>query len=125
MKSLEEALEKSSVYLKKPLAMGFTNELPEGPLAVKGSTTDIASIKKAEDRDSLILRLVNLSTQRDNVKIKLKEALFDRVFLCDASEERKEEISIENSEISLVCKPKEIVTVELQPLGRQNSQGAS
>lgn len=116
--SLEEALKKSSLYLKKPLALAFTGRLPEAPLTVDSSTTEITAMKKSESRESFILRLANLSTEKDRVEIRLREGLFGKAFLCTANEKRSGEVPIENGVVCIACGPKKVVTLELEVNGR-------
>lgn len=112
--SLEDIVKRSCSYLKKPLSIGFAGRRPETPLTVDSLTTEVTAIKKAENGESIILRLVNFSEESDNVKIRLREGLFSKACLCTAAEKREEEIPIQNNLVSVACGPKKIVTLEFE-----------
>jgi mannosylglycerate hydrolase len=73
----------------------------------------ISCLKKAEDRNSLILRLSNATSEEINGNVKIFTE-FNEAYRCNLNEERKEAIAIENgNETSLVVRKGEIATIEI------------
>ncbi len=111
--SLDSALERSSLYLKTPISMTQMRRVPKAPFEIGSKTCEITAIKKAENRESVIVRLSNLSNRKDRISVKFDESLFSKVFLCSSSEERLEEIQVVGGAFSVVCEPKKLLTLEM------------
>jgi len=76
------------------------------------STITLEAIKKAEDGEDLIIRLVERYTTHRKIQL-----FFDRpvkkAWACNLMEEKEEELSVNSHIIDLVTKPHEIVTIRV------------
>ena len=102
----------------KPLSVvtrGHTGNLPiEAPLLeIVGHGIDVTAVKHAEDRNTTIVRLVNLGDKPQSVKIGMQSSIAE-AFNLNLAEERLSAIRVDASgHISLLIDPRKIVTIEL------------
>lgn len=81
-------------------------------LQVEGEGVILSAFKKAEFDDAIIIRLFNITGIEQSAKIKLNFN-FNRILLSNMLEEDKDELNHSNNYISLIFKPKEIVTLKI------------
>lgn len=72
----------------------------------------LTACKKAEERDSLILRFYNLSGEAQPLNISLN-SVFTEAYLTNLNEERQSELKIADGKLSLTVPKKKIITIEL------------
>ena len=90
-----------------------TIHVGESLLQVQGDGIDVTAVKRCEDRDTLLVRLVNLSDQTQPVTLGLAGGL-QAAHCLDLAETRQAElpISVEGT-LKLLVEPRRIVSVEL------------
>ena len=71
----------------------------------------MTAFKKAEDRDTAILRLFN--TANETVALTLNIPAFSSAWLTNLGEERQSDLTVTDGKITLEISPKKILTVEL------------
>ena len=71
----------------------------------------MTAFKKAEDRDTAILRLFN--TANETVTLTLNIPAFSSAWLTNLGEERQSDLTVTDGKITLEIPPKKILTVEL------------
>ena len=83
-------------------------------LGIAGSTAGVvlSALKKAEDRDSVIVRLFNPGDRAADATLKPGFAV-KQVFAVNFLEERQEQIAIENGTVAVQLRPHQIQTIEL------------
>ena len=69
--------------------------------------------KKAEDRNTVILRLYEAFGQKTTATF-TGNFNFKKAFICDLLENREQPLKTQNGSFTLTLKPFEIVTVELE-----------
>jgi alpha-mannosidase len=72
----------------------------------------MTAFKKAEDRDSAILRLFNTTDESIALTVEVSTA-FKEAYLTDLAERREADLRITDGKITLEIPPKKIMTVEL------------
>lgn len=120
-----QASEKSKAY---KLAYNFSNNptlavctgkhegvLPinQSFINIQGDFINMSSLKKSEDRDSIIIRLHNLSTEDNCITIKCSN-LFTNAYIVNLKEVRQEKVEITNNFITLNMRKKQILSLELE-----------
>lgn len=101
-----------------------TLPLENGFLSITPSNLIMSSLKKAEDRDSYILRVYNPTAGQIQGKININSAV-KKAYLTNLNEERLEEIIInhklndKSSEIQIDVKSNKIITIEFEVKGSE------
>ena len=72
----------------------------------------MSAFKKAEDRDSLILRLFNPTDTTQSADISFLKDI-KKAYICNLNEERQQEIPVNGNTIQLSLKKSKIITVEM------------
>jgi len=88
-----------------PKAWGFVTIEPENVL--------MSALKRAEEDDSLVLRLYNPTPSSIEAKVHLSMPLRSAE-LTDFEERRKESLSIEGQGLSITVEPKKVLTIRLE-----------
>jgi alpha-mannosidase len=96
--------------------------MPGSLIEVRPRHLVVSTLKKAEDRESLILRFYSPFETTDTAHVYVSSAIrFAKVYRCELSEQRRGEgpLDVEDLEdgarlIKLVVGPKKIVTLELE-----------
>ena len=91
-------------------------KLPESLsfISLKPEEIIVSAFKKAEERNSLILRLYNISDREVQVVIDFYKKV-ERAFFVNFKEERKKKLRVHNGIISFDVPGKKIFTLELVP----------
>ena len=102
-----------------PAAVALGTTKHEGPLPASGDYirfdhehVRLSALKKAEDSDSVILRLFNTSETPVTLTATLSP-LFDEVYLTNMAEERQAPLTVVNGALPLDIPAKKILTLEL------------
>lgn len=102
-----------------PAVLAFGCDTGAGKLPAVGNFFSLnnrfirmSALKKAEESDSLILRLFNVSDQEQTVSIPLSP--FTQAWLTGMDEKRREELSVESGVLHLTFGKKKILTIELK-----------
>ncbi len=74
----------------------------------------IEAIKRSEDGTALIIRLVEQHNQRTHAKLTF-DRLFSDVHLCDLMERHEEQLKMNQHQVEITIKPREIITLALKP----------
>ncbi len=92
-----------------------TGPLPErfSLLAANKENVVIEAVKKAEDRNTVIVRLYEAFGQKTTTTL-TGNFNFKKAFICDLLENREQPVETQNGSFTLTLKPFEIVTVELE-----------
>ena len=108
----EEALKNYKPILPKPQLLS-----EHAFITIESKNLVITTIKRHEHRDSLIIRLFNLTYNqvKSKLKVDIPSCRFIRAYKTTLNEERTEELIINNSGcIDLVVNKKELYTIELE-----------
>jgi alpha-mannosidase len=92
-----------------------TGAIPVGQslLQVQGEGIDVTAVKRCEDRDALLVRLVNLSDQTQPVTLGIPGKL-SAAYCLDLAETRHADLPISaEGTLKLLIEPRRIVSVEL------------
>ncbi|MGM9681208.1 MAG: alpha-mannosidase [Eubacteriales bacterium] len=89
--------------------------LPAGQdfIALDNPMIRMSALKKAEDRDSLIFRIYNLSDSEEDLHVTLGGS-FTGAYLTNLNEERISPLTLTDGRLSLTVGKKKIVTLELE-----------
>lgn len=99
----------AKAYDSKVGTLSPTNKL----FTLSGDNLSFAAFKKAEDRNSGILRFYNSSDETQKAVITLNSA-FKNAYITNLAEERQENLKITDNRIELSVGKKKIVTIELE-----------
>ena len=83
-----------------------------GP-AISSPLVRLSAWKKAEDRDTSILRFYNTSDRKVNTRITLPAGV-RRVWRTNLNERREAKIAVRKNQVSVALRPHEIMTLELE-----------
>ena len=88
--------------------------LEKSYLKIDNSKVCVTAVKKAEDRDAVIIRLCNLSSRDELVRIILI-SFIKKAYLTDLKEDRIKELPVEDGKcVTVNIKTREIMTVEIE-----------
>jgi alpha-mannosidase len=110
----------SRQFNQKPLAVmtnGHPGTLPAGKslLSIVGKGIDVTAVKHSEDRESLVIRLVNLSEVTQTVRISHVGRITGAHKL-NLAEDRLQTLPVDqDGALSLTVAPRQIATVEIVP----------
>lgn len=80
--------------------------------SIEGKSVLSTAVKKAEDRDSLVIRLYNTLGEENNIVLKVPPQ-YSAVYACNLEEERQSDDLIKDGKAALTFRPMEIKTLEL------------
>lgn len=80
--------------------------------SVDSSNVILETIKKAEDKDGIVLRMYESENSYTKAKLTVHTS-FEKAYICNLLEETEEEASVSGNEITVVLKPYEVVTVKV------------
>lgn len=80
--------------------------------SVDSSNVILETIKKAEDKDGIVLRMYESENSYTKAKLTVHTS-FEKAYICNLLEETEEEASVNGNEITVVLKPYEVVTVKV------------
>src|SRR5262249_38312128 len=84
-------------------------------LRVEGEGIDVTAVKQCEERESLLVRLVNLSAGTQRVTVGLGGALAE-AYRLNLAEERKTVLTVDGDRsVQIEVKTRQILSVELVP----------
>lgn len=109
-----DAAEKLTIPVQIAQAGPHPGTLPKelSFLQISPETVVLSAVKKAEDRDSLILRLYNPSVEAKSVKIELFKPI-KHAWQTNLNEERQSVLNPAGKQISFDLAPKKIATIEV------------
>jgi alpha-mannosidase len=82
-------------------------------LQVQGEGIDVTAVKRCEDRDALLVRLVNLSNQTQLVTLSMPGTL-SAAYCLDLAETRRADLPLStDGTLQLLVEPRKIVSIEL------------
>ncbi len=88
-------------------------------LAIEDANLILAAFKKAEDRDSIIVRFVNATGAEKTVKLKVGFPV-EEAYEASLNEERLKPLPCENGEVSVTAGKGKIMTIEFVPAREAN-----
>lgn len=109
-------VEQTALAFNHPVAVyegAATGRLPESFLSVDKANVEITAVKRAEDDDSIIVRL----NERDGIGTTAKLTLPEKAkgaFACNLMEQEREKLPWTGGALELKLKPFEIVTIGLE-----------
>ena len=113
-------IEKSYV-LNRPFYAREVKENTKGQLPESFSLVDcktagvmLETVKRAEDGDSVIVRMYEAYKERKTVQLSIPNA--KEVFLCDLNEKEIETLNVNGNVVTFTIKPFEIVTIKIKGL---------
>lgn len=80
--------------------------------SVDSSNVILETVKKAEDKDGIVLRMYESENSYTKAKLTVHTS-FEKAYICNLLEETEEEASVSGNEITVVLKPYEVVTVKV------------
>lgn len=83
-------------------------------LVVEGEGLDVTAVKKCEARDSVLARVVNMGSRQSVACIGLPIPVSE-AHLLNLNEDRIAPLSVADGSVSVLVRPRQIVTVELAP----------
>lgn len=83
-------------------------------IKVEGDYIVFSALKKAENSDDAVLRIYNVSENKENAVINLDKNVFCGAFLTNLYENEFDELNLVDGNISLEIKPKKIITLLLK-----------
>ena len=78
---------------------------------IQGDFVNISSLKKSEERDSVIIRLHNLSDENNIIDVRCNN-VFKNAYIVNLNEERQEKLDIVNGLITIQMRKKQILSIE-------------
>ena len=83
-------------------------------ISVNGKYIRYSALKKAETSDNYILRIYNVSNEKQETEIIVDNTIFKNAYLTNLAENQMEKLNFENGIISLELTPKKIKTLMLE-----------
>jgi alpha-mannosidase len=73
----------------------------------------MSAFKKADDRDSLIIRIFNPTDTEQSVEITFFKNI-KKAYICNLNEERQSDVCVNGKSLKLVAQKCKIVTLEIE-----------